>query len=428
MAVAEATSGGPERRGDGASSGPPSPYPGTAWLLAAVRRPLLRDHGCRLLEPTRHSRPAHPGVEPARVGLHGHGERDRPVDQRYLPVGMAAHVRLHRDRHGALRPGRLPGGLLRGSTCPGQARPAARPHPGSLVDQLPHPHARLGRHPRRRGVRQRHRRGSSAFAKVDWLGGQWYVVVIALVYGYLPFFIVPLYAYLDRIDQHLIEASRDLGANTFRTFFRVTLPLSRIGLITAMVITALPMFGDYYTNTLVSNSPTTVMIGNSIEGSIQSGFSRGQGASLVLLLSAVLLFFMAYYLDPDHSGIPGGSMTTIGIDAPGAEKAWDDEGRYVPPPASDQARQEGLRAAVAQPVASPLRARHGHLALHLVEPGAGPDRRPVLVQRLPLTQLMERLHHCVVLLRHRGGVDRRGHVGLRRRRQRRPADWHCRTA
>jgi ABC-type spermidine/putrescine transport system permease subunit I len=138
--------------------------------------------------------------------------------------------------------------------------------------------------------------GFFGIAKVDWLGGKWYVVVLALVYGYLPFFIVPLYAYLDRIDQRLIEASRDLGANSFRTFFRVTLPLSRIGVITAMVITALPMFGDYYTNFLVSNSPTTVMVGNSIEESIQSGFSRGQGASLVLLLSAVLLVFMAYYL------------------------------------------------------------------------------------------------------------------------------------
>jgi ABC-type spermidine/putrescine transport system permease subunit I len=138
--------------------------------------------------------------------------------------------------------------------------------------------------------------GALGFGKVDWLGGQWYVVVAALVYGYLPFFIVPLYAYLDRIDQRLIEASRDLGANSFRTFFRVTLPLSRIGLITAMVITALPMFGDYYTNTLVSNSPATVMVGNSIEESVQSGFSRASGASLVLLLSAVLLVFMAYYL------------------------------------------------------------------------------------------------------------------------------------
>ncbi len=138
--------------------------------------------------------------------------------------------------------------------------------------------------------------GFLGFEKVDWLGGQWFVVIIGLVYGYLPFFIVPLYAFLDRIDQRLLEASRDLGANGFRTFFRVTLPLSRVGLITAMVITALPMFGDYYTNTLVSGSPTTVMIGNSIERSIQSGFSRSQGASLVLVLSAVLLVFMTYYL------------------------------------------------------------------------------------------------------------------------------------
>ncbi len=87
-----------------------------------------------------------------------------------------------------------------------------------------------------------------------------------------------------------------MGVGSIRTFFHVTLPLSRIGLITAMVITALPMFGDYYTNTLLSGSPTTTMIGNSIEKTLQSGFSRGQGASLVLMLSAVLLVFMAYYL------------------------------------------------------------------------------------------------------------------------------------
>ncbi len=131
---------------------------------------------------------------------------------------------------------------------------------------------------------------------VDWLGGQWYVVVLGLVYGYLPFFIVPLYAYLDRIDQQLIEASRDLGANSIRTFFRVTLPQSRIGLITAVVITALPMFGDYYTNFLVSGSPSTQMIGNSIEQSVVAGFSRARGASLVLILSLILLVFMTYYL------------------------------------------------------------------------------------------------------------------------------------
>ena len=131
---------------------------------------------------------------------------------------------------------------------------------------------------------------------VSWLSGKWYVVVIALIYGYLPFFIVPLYAYLDQIDQNHLEVSRDLGANSVRTFVCVTLPQSRIGLMTALVITGLPMFGDYYTNQLVSGSPGNYMIGNQIVTSIDSGFSRAQGSSLVLLLSMMLLVFMVYYL------------------------------------------------------------------------------------------------------------------------------------
>jgi spermidine/putrescine transport system permease protein len=81
-----------------------------------------------------------------------------------------------------------------------------------------------------------------------------------------------------------------------RTFLHVTLPLSKLGLITAMVITALPMAGDYYTNTLVSGSPKTNMIGNQIELFLLQGPLKNYGASLVLLLSLVLLFFMAYYL------------------------------------------------------------------------------------------------------------------------------------
>ncbi len=90
-------------------------------------------------------------------------------------------------------------------------------------------------------------------------------MIIALAYGYMPFMIVPLYATLDRIDERQLEASRDLGSGGIGTFLRVTLPLSRQGLFTAIVITALPMFGDYYTNTLVSGSPTTTMVGNAIE-------------------------------------------------------------------------------------------------------------------------------------------------------------------
>jgi spermidine/putrescine transport system permease protein len=131
---------------------------------------------------------------------------------------------------------------------------------------------------------------------VSWLAGNPYTVVIALAYGYLPYFIIPLFASLDRIDQRLLEASRDLGVGSVRTFVQVTLPLSKLGLITAIVITALPMAGDYYTNTIVSGSPSTTMIGNQIELFLLQGPQKNFGAALVLLLSLVLMFFMAYYL------------------------------------------------------------------------------------------------------------------------------------
>ncbi len=131
---------------------------------------------------------------------------------------------------------------------------------------------------------------------VRWLSGNPATVVVALVYGYVPFFIVPLYATLDRIDGSLLDASRDLGVGGVRTFLHVTLPLSRPGLMTALVITALPMFGDYYTNTLVSGSPTTAMIGNQIEFYLLGGSRKEIGASLVLIMSAMLMALMAYYL------------------------------------------------------------------------------------------------------------------------------------
>jgi spermidine/putrescine transport system permease protein len=131
---------------------------------------------------------------------------------------------------------------------------------------------------------------------VSWLAGNPYTVVIALAYGYLPYFIIPLFASLDRIDQRLLEASRDLGVGSVRTFVHVTLPLSKLGLITAIVITALPLAGDYYTNTIVSGSPSTTMIGNQIELFLLQGPLKNFGAALVLLLSLVLMLFMGYYL------------------------------------------------------------------------------------------------------------------------------------
>jgi ABC-type spermidine/putrescine transport system permease subunit I len=131
---------------------------------------------------------------------------------------------------------------------------------------------------------------------VDWLDGRPYTVVLGLVYGYVPFLILPLYASLDRIDVRLLEASRDLGVNPWRTFLKVTLPLSRQGILAGAAITALPMFGDYYTNTLLSASPRTNMIGNQIQNAVQTNSTRGIGAALVIVLTLLLTVLMFYYL------------------------------------------------------------------------------------------------------------------------------------
>jgi len=131
---------------------------------------------------------------------------------------------------------------------------------------------------------------------VNWLEGRAVTVVFGLVYGYIPFFVLPLFAALDRIDRSVIEASRDLGMGPLRTFLRVTLPLSKQGMLAAAVITALPMMGDYYTADLLSGSPRTSMIGNQIEFFLFEGSQKNAGASLVVILSILLMAAMAYYL------------------------------------------------------------------------------------------------------------------------------------
>jgi ABC-type spermidine/putrescine transport system permease subunit I len=122
-------------------------------------------------------------------------------------------------------------------------------------------------------------------------------VILGLVYGYIPFFVLPLYAALDRIDKSQLEAARDMGASPASTFWRVTLPLSKQGILAGAVIITLPMFGDYFTPNLMTASPENTMVGNAIDFALQGG--QGQqpkGASLTLLLSAFIGALMIYYL------------------------------------------------------------------------------------------------------------------------------------
>jgi ABC-type spermidine/putrescine transport system permease subunit I len=131
---------------------------------------------------------------------------------------------------------------------------------------------------------------------VNWLGGLSVTVVLGLVYGYVPYMILVLYAGLDRIDPALIEAGRDLGLGRVRTFVHVTLPLSRQVIMTGLLITVLPMLGDYYTNTLLSGAASTSMFGNLIQGQLGTPGLEAQGAVLSLLLLLVLLVPMIYYV------------------------------------------------------------------------------------------------------------------------------------
>jgi spermidine/putrescine transport system permease protein len=137
--------------------------------------------------------------------------------------------------------------------------------------------------------------GLFGVAPIDWLAGKPITVILGLVYGYIPFMILPLFGFLDRIDQNLLEAGRDLGASPFQTFRRVTLPLSKPGILAGLVIVSLPMFGDYYTNDLLG-SETTSMYGNLLDAAVYEAGRGPEAGSLVLILILLVMIPMIYYL------------------------------------------------------------------------------------------------------------------------------------
>jgi spermidine/putrescine transport system permease protein len=133
-------------------------------------------------------------------------------------------------------------------------------------------------------------------APYPWLLGKPGTVILGLVYGYVPFMVLPLYATLDRIPASHLEAGRDLGASPARTFLRVTLPQSRQAILAGIVLCILPMFGDYFTQQLLAGTPNTRMIGNAIVDSLSQPIFVSRGAALILALLVLLLPPIVYYL------------------------------------------------------------------------------------------------------------------------------------
>jgi ABC-type spermidine/putrescine transport system permease subunit I len=138
--------------------------------------------------------------------------------------------------------------------------------------------------------------GLVGLGPVNWLSGLPMTVILGLVYGYIPYLILVLFAGLDRIDPALIEAGRDLGLGRIRTFLRVTLPMSRQPILTGMLITVLPMLGDYYTNQLLSGTTGTTMLGNVINNQLSTPGLQGEGAVFSLFFLLALIIPMIYYV------------------------------------------------------------------------------------------------------------------------------------
>ncbi|MEK8108025.1 ABC transporter permease [Micromonospora sp. M12] len=115
-----------------------------------------------------------------------------------------------------------------------------------------------------------------------------FAVVLGLTYNFLPFLVLPLYASLERLDPRLLEAAADLYASPAQAFLRVTLPLSRPGLVAGTLLFFIPASGDYV-NAELLGTPNEYMIGNVIDSAFLVRLDYPQGAALSFLLMAVIL-------------------------------------------------------------------------------------------------------------------------------------------
>jgi len=121
-----------------------------------------------------------------------------------------------------------------------------------------------------------------------------FAVLVGQVYGELPFMILPIYVALERLDVRLLEAAQDLGASRFWTFVKVTLPLSRPGLLAGIVLVFIPSLGAFITPDLLGGAKS-VMIGNLIQNQFsQLNQPFGSALSLILTGAVLLLLLVAF--------------------------------------------------------------------------------------------------------------------------------------
>ncbi|UUT35967.1 ABC transporter permease [Microbacterium elymi] len=113
-------------------------------------------------------------------------------------------------------------------------------------------------------------------------------VLFGVVYNYLPLMILPLFVAFDRVELSVREASKDLGANRWRTFARVTFPLARPGIIVGALLVYIPLMGDYITATVLGGAKGN-MVGQLVASQFQTAQNWALGSAMAVMLILIIL-------------------------------------------------------------------------------------------------------------------------------------------
>ena len=128
-----------------------------------------------------------------------------------------------------------------------------------------------------------------------------YAIVLGMVYNFLPFMLLPIYNSLIKIDKNVINAARDLGANGFQTFIRITFPLSLPGVISGITMVFVPALTTFVISDLLGGAKI-LLIGNVIEQKFKQGSNWNVGSGLSLVLMVFILINMAIMRKYDKDG------------------------------------------------------------------------------------------------------------------------------
>ena len=121
-----------------------------------------------------------------------------------------------------------------------------------------------------------------------------FAVTIGLIYGYLPFMVLPLYSTIERFNFTLVEAAQDLGANDLRTLWRIILPLTMRGIIAGSILVFVPTVGAFITPDILGGAKT-MMVGNLIQNQFLKARDWPFGSALSMLLMVLILVPMLIY-------------------------------------------------------------------------------------------------------------------------------------